>query len=334
MKTAFSKKLSPFFIAAVCVLPAAVSVGALLIGRMPVSLSDFFSIFTGEAPPFVEATVLRLRLPRVLLALLVGAGLSVSGAAYQSLFRNPLATPDTLGVASGASFGAALAMLLGLSLFGIQLTAFLFGIAAVGLTYISGRDKLRGDLGSVVLSGIMIGSLFTALTSLIKFSADTDTKLPAITYFLMGNLGSASYSTLLIGAPPIIISILILLFLRWRLNLLTLDKDEATATGANVTLIRVLTVLCSTLITASAVSMCGQVGWVGLLMPHLCRMLAGADNRRVIPLSVSFGASFLVIADTAARSLFAAELPISVLTAVIGAPVFIILLRKAGRRYS
>ena len=270
-----------------------------------------------------------MRLPRILLAMLVGAGLSASGCAFQSLFANPLATPDTLGVASGASFGAALGLLFGFSLIGVQLTAVIFGIAAVLLTALTGGGRKKQGLSGVVLAGIMMGSLFNALVSLVKFTADTETQLPAITYFLMGNLGAANWRELLFGAPPILAGIALLLLLRWRLNLLPLSEEEAKAAGVNVGLLRAAVILAATLITASSVSMCGQVGWVGLIIPHICRMKFGSNHLRLLPASVFLGAAFLVVVDTVARTATASELPISVLTAVVGAPFFIFLMQRS-----
>jgi iron complex transport system permease protein len=274
-------------------------------------------------------TVLNLRLPRILLAALTGAGLSAAGCAFQSLFANPLATPDTLGVASGASFGAALGLLLGLPILGVQLTALLMGGAAVAMTWVAGSGKSRG-LSTVVLAGIMMGSLFNALVSLVKFVADEESQLPAITHWLMGGLNTAAFETLLMGAPLILAGILILYLLRWRMNLLPLSEDEVRSSGVNISVLRGITVVCATMITASCVSMCGQVGWVGLLIPHMCRMKFGSNHLSLVPASISFGAAFLMIVDTVARSATAQEIPISILTAIIGAPFFIILMRKSG----
>jgi len=315
--------------------PIVASAAVFGIGRMNISFSQILDaalfLFTGEGdvPMNVHMTLWNVRLPRILLALLTGAGLSVSGCAFQSLFANPLATPDTLGVASGASFGAALGILLGFSLVGIQTVSFLFGAIAVFLTWISGSGRGRG-LSSVVLAGIMIGSLFSALVSLVKFTADSETQLPAITYWLMGSLEGTGYETLLYGAPPILIGIGILYLIRWRMNLLPLTEAEIRSSGVNITALRGITVICATIITASCVSMCGQVGWVGLLIPHMCRMVFGNNHLSIVPASVSFGAVFMIIVDTMARSISAAEIPVSILTAIIGAPFFIVLMRRSG----
>lgn len=315
-------------------LPAAVSFIALCVGRYPLPVTDVARAIAEKLGADVTAgaqtaqILWSMRLPRVLLALLVGAGLSASGCAFQSLFANPLATPDTLGVASGASFGAAAALLFGLGLAGVQVSALVFGLAAVALTYLSGRG--RGGTNSIVLAGIMIGSLFTALVSLVKYTADTESQLPAITYWLMGSLGGKSYDTLALGAPLILAGLIVLWLLRWRMNLLPLPEDEARASGTNIRALRTAVVLAATAMTASCVSMCGQVGWVGLLVPHICRMKYGSNHLALVPASVSVGAAFLVAVDTLARTATAAEIPISILTAILGAPFFILLMRRSG----
>lgn len=317
------------------ILPIVTALIALGIGRYFINPAEVMEAilgrFTGEyeIAEMAYKTIWNLRIPRILLALLVGAGLSTAGCAFQSLFANPLATPDTLGVASGASFGAALGILLGFDMLGMQLTSFFMGALAVILTWLGGSGKGKG-LSSVVLSGIMIGSLFNALVSLVKYVADAETQLPAITYWLMGGLNSAGYQSLKFGAPPIIVGILVLYLIRWRMNLLPLSEDEAKSSGINIYALRAVTIVCATMITASCVSMCGQVGWVGLLIPHMCRMKFGSNHLSLLPTSISFGAVFMVIVDTVARTMTASEIPVSILTAIIGAPFFIILMRKSG----
>jgi len=324
-------KLNAGWHLALLILPILTGFICLCIGRIPLSPAEVFGALSGnpQLSDMTRMTVWNLRLPRILLAALAGAGLSTAGCAFQSLFANPLATPDTLGVASGASFGAALGLLLGLPLLGVQLTALLMGGAAVALTWLAGTGKSRG-LSTVVLAGIMMGSLFNALVSLVKFVADEESQLPAITYWLMGGLNNAAFETLLMGAPPILAGILLLYLLRWRMNLLPLSEDEARSSGVSIPRLRGIVVVCATLVTASCVSMCGQVGWVGLLVPHMCRMKFGSNHLSLLPASISFGATFLILVDTVARSASAQEIPISILTAVIGAPFFIILMRKSG----
>ena len=316
-------------------LPVAAGLLALGIGRIRVAPGEIFAAileaFTGGSAvsALTKMTLWKLRLPRIILAALTGAGLSVAGCAFQSLFANPLATPDTLGVASGASFGAALGLLLGLPLLGVQAMAMVMGAVAVALTWLGSAGRNRG-MSTIVLSGIMMGSLFTALVSLVKFLADEESQLPAITYWLMGGLQNAAYETLLPGAVPIVLGILLLWLLRWRLNLLPLSEDEARASGVSVAALRAVTVVCATAVTAACVAMCGQVGWVGLLIPHICRMKFGSNHLSLLPASIGTGAAFLIAVDTLARSISAQEIPISILTAIIGAPFFIFLMRRNG----
>lgn len=318
-------------------LPFLTAVVCITLGRYGVSLQELFqaltALITGQKEA-VNATVytvlVNIRLPRVLLAVLCGAGLAVSGAAFQSLFSNPLATPDTLGVASGASFGAVLGLFLGQHILIVQLFSVLFGLFAVLLTSLISRQKGASSSTMIILAGIVVSSLFNALISFVKFMADTDEQLPSITYWLMGSLANSSYPSLLFCAPFIIAGILAVLALRWRLNLLCLTEDEARSQGVNIAALRGIISLSATAITASCVAMCGQVGWVGLLIPHICRMIFGSNTKKIIPASISLGAVFMLIIDTAARSASSMEIPISVLTAIIGAPFFILLLRRTG----
>ncbi len=318
-------------------LPLLIMVVCMGIGRIYMSpveiVSDLYRILTAgpdSVEPQVYSVLINVRLPRIILAALCGAGLAVSGAAFQSIFSNALATPDTLGVAAGASFGAALALMLKAGLIVVQLTALAVGFAAVVLTYLISRQRRGVSTVMVILSGMVIASLFEAGISIIKFVADTESQLPAITYWLMGSLSNTNYRSLALGAPFIIIGVGVIFALRWKLNVLMLSEEEAKTMGVNVKLMRIIVALAATMITASCVSMCGQVGWVGLLIPHICRMLFGSNNRQVVPASISLGASFLLIMDTVARSATAAEIPISILTAMIGAPFFILLLKKTG----
>ena len=318
-------------------LPLLTAVIALCIGRMPISAGEVFDVISSalfgsksHAPESVVKTVLQLRLPRIILAIIVGAGLSTAGCAFQSLFANPLATPDTLGVASGASFGAALGILLGFSLIGVQIMGLFMGGAAVALTWLAGSGKDRGGLSYIVLSGIMIGSLFSALVSFVKYVADEESQLPAITYWLMGGLDRANYKSLAITAPIIIAALIMFMLLRWRMNLLPLSEEEALSSGVNIRMLRGVTVIAATAITAACVSVCGQVGWVGLLIPHICRMMFGNNHLALIPSSISLGAVFMIIVDTMARSISPSEIPVSILTAIVGAPFFVALMRRSG----
>lgn len=315
------------------VLPIVCFIICLCLGRMFIAPREVFNSIlaelglNGPVSGQVKAVVWSMRIPRLILAATVGIGLSVSGCTYQSLFANPLATPDTLGVASGASFGAALAILIGMNMIGTQLMALGFGLLAVILTGISVRG-VNSSRSTPILAGIMISSLFSSLISLIKFTADTESKLPAITFWLMGSMESASYESLLFGIPPILIGTVILLLLRWRLNALLLTKEEAISSGVNIRVLRITAEICATVITASCVSMCGQVGWVGLLVPHILRMKFGSNNEVLLPASIGVGATFMMAVDTLCRTVSPKEIPISILTAIVGAPFFIYLLRK------
>ena len=293
----------------------------------------FFPKAGQEVSGTVENVVLNVRLPRIGLALLAGAGLSSAGGAFQALFANPLATPDTLGVATGASFGAVLAILFGWPSMAIQTSALAAGLLAVALVYMVSRPKKGGGRASVVmivLAGMVVGSLFSALVSLVKYAADPQDVLPTITFWLMGSLSSTTKETLVLGAPFILAGMALLFLFRWKLNAMTLSEEEAISLGISVKKIRAVVVLAAAMITASVVSMCGLIGWVGLLIPHICRMLFGSNNQRVIPASMGLGAIFMLVIDTAARCMLSAEIPVSILTAIIGAPFFIILLRRTG----
>ena len=280
--------------------------------------------------PEEASVVIQIRLPRILSAALIGAALSAAGASYQAMFRNPMVSPDLLGASTGACFGAALAILLGASYAVITAGSFLFGLAAVGLTYLVGRlSRMRSNL-AMVLAGVMVGSLFSAGTSFIKLVADTNEQLPAITYWLMGSLSAAGFGALKLGAPAIAVSCGVLLLLRWKLNLLPLPGEEARTFGTNIPRLRAVCIVCCAAMTASCVAMCGQVGWVGLLVPHVCRLLFGNSHARLLPACISCGACFLMIVDTLARTISAAEIPVSILTAMLGAPIFITIVRRKG----
>lgn len=317
------------------ILPFLAALICLGIGRYSMSVSEtvttLFSRFTNAKVDNTAYTVIfNVRLPRIILAAVVGAGLSCAGAAFQGLFSNPLATPDTLGVASGASFGAVLAMLIGGNMIGIQGMALIFGLISCLITFLIGRSRIRGSIVMIVLAGLVVSSVFEALVSLMKYVADPQDELPVITYWLMGSMSRANYKNLVMGIPFIVIGIIIIFALRWRLNILSFNEDEARSLGVNVKILRAAFILASSMITASCVSMCGQVGWVGLLVPHISRMMRGNNNCKVIPVSISLGAFFMIVMDTFARSATASEIPISILTAIIGAPVFIVLLKKTG----
>ena len=278
------------------------------------------------------AVVLNVRLPRILAAALIGAALSVAGVSYQGMFRNPMVSPDLLGASTGAGFGAALALFLSFSYFGVTLSAFCFGLAAVLLAYLISRKSRMDSTLSMVLAGMMISSLFTAGTSLIKLVADTENQLPAITYWLMGSLTSVRGRDVRFAFFPILLGLIPLLLLRWRINLLTLSEAEARSMGVDTRRLRLIVIVCATLMTAASVAISGMIGWVGLVIPHFCRILFGYDYRRLLPSCALLGASFLILVDTIARTVTTAEIPLGILTSFVGAPVFLYLVLSGGDR--
>ena len=315
-----------------------VIVTSLAIGRYSIPLSETARIILSyilpiqQTPEEIEsAVVLTLRLPRTIAAALVGAAMALSGATYQSIFKNPMCSPDLLGVTSGACVGAAIAILMNFSSAGIQLFAFIFGIATVALTVAIPR-LMRNDTTTVlILSGIVIGSLMSSVMNIIKFVADPDTKLAEITYWTMGSFATVSLSDMIPILPTILIPVIIILLMRYRLNVLSLGDNEARSLGVNLRTTRGVFILCSTLITASCVCLCGSIGWVGLVIPHCARLIIGADNRRMLPVAMVFGAIFMLIIDILCRTVTGAELKIGILTGIIGAPFFIFILVKQSR---
>lgn len=323
-----TSKLNILVTIALVLLPILISIVCLGMGRLSIPISDIIKYFKGEEiPAQFRLTLANIRIPRIMSTIVVGASLPLAGLIFQSYFSNPLATPDTLGVASGSCFGAALGILMGFNIFGIELAAFAFGILTVVLTGVTGmkRDESKQ---TIILAGIIVGSLFQSLISLVKFVADTDTQLPSITFFLMGSFQSVGKETLYVSIPIVTICILVIFLLRWRINLLTIDNDIVKTMGVNITLLRMIVIAAATIITAVSIAMAGQVGWVGLIIPHFCRMLVGENHTRLVPFTISLGICFMVIIDTISRSMFAAEIPISVLTSMIGAPFFIYMLRS------
>ncbi len=281
----------------------------------------------------VEAVVLQVRGPRVVAALAVGAGLAGAGAAYQNLFKNPLVSPDILGVSAGCALGAGLAILFGLSIVMIQGLAFAGGIAAVALvlavgTWVRGRDPIL----TLILTGVVVGSLFGAGIALVKYLADPYNQLPAITFWLLGSFAGALPKDLAAALPVMLAGIVPLVLLRWRIDLLALSEDEARSLGLDVARLRLAVIGCATLVTASAVSIAGVIGWVGLVIPHAARLLVGAGFARVLPLSLVLGAAFMLAVDTLCRTVSATEIPPGVATAFVGTPVFVVLLAATFRR--
>ena len=315
-----------------CIATLFLALIALCLGQYTIALQDVIKVLTLQEVDLVnaETVIFNIRIPRILVSLIVGSGLATAGASFQALFSNPLATPDTLGCANGASFGAALGILLGLNALGIQISALIFGILAVVLVFAFTRYRHANQIMMIILGGMVVSSLFSALVSLIKYVADPNDVLPVITFWLMGSFSNSTVRSLYTGVPMIILGMMILYLMRYRMNALSLKEEEAASLGINVRQNRMIVIIASSLITASVVSMCGVVGWVGLLIPHISRMLFGNNHTKVIPGCIVFGALFMLVIDTIARCMYQAEIPVSILTAIIGAPVFLLLLRKTG----
>lgn len=312
---------------------------SICLGRYDISPLEagqiVIGLLTGNVDGYdaIKVNVVRsVRLPRILMAILVGGALAAAGCAYQSIFGNPLVSPDILGVSSGAGFGAALGILISGTALVIQGFALGFGLLAVALVVMMGRVQKRTQLYMLVLAGVIVTALFNAFTSLVKYVADPYEQLPTITTWLMGSMANASYQDLAVEAVVTIPCIVILLALRWKLNLLSLDEEEARSLGVNVGTLRMVTIVVATLLTATSVSMCGIIGWVGLVMPHVGRMLVGNDHRVLMPAAVLLGASYLLLIDDISRSVQGVEIPISILTAIIGAPFFAWLLRRSSKK--
>lgn len=315
-------------------LPLILFFTSFLLGRYPISPIDVINtilcpIFPQlEVSPTITTIVFEIRLPRILAAIVVGAALAMAGAAFQSIFKNPIVSPDLLGVSNGAGFGAALAILISGAGVVTQMFAFAFGIISVSVTYLISRAYKAGGILILVLSGVAISAFFSALISTIKFIADPDDKLPEIVYWLMGSLASITIDQLIMIIIPIIVGTIILLTLRWHMNLLAMGDEEAKSLGLNPTRLRLLIIAGCTLLTSAAVSVSGIIGWMGLIIPHMARMIVGPDNKILIPASLSFGASFLLLIDNISRAIISIEIPIGILTAIIGVPIFLYLLKR------
>ena len=328
---------------------AALLVGAIALsftlGRYPVPLKELGGIllhrlaalFGAETEVFwtsqMEAAVFNIRLPRVVLSVLVGASLAAAGASYQGVFQNPMASPDILGASAGAGFGAALAILWDFSNFSITLSAFAMSLISVALVFFVSRHAKGDRVLGLVLAGIMISSLFQSGTSFIKLVADPNNKLPQITYWLMGSLSGAQWKNVQLAIVPMLLGFLPLLALRWRINVITMGDDEARAMGVNAHRVRLGVIVCSTLITAAAVSVSGMIGWVGLVIPHMMRRIVGSDYRYLMPASILGGGLFLMLVDDVSRNAFSSGMPIGILTAFIGAPFFLWLMTGRGESY-
>jgi ABC-type Fe3+-siderophore transport system, permease component len=299
---------------------------SISVGRFSISLQNIFLFFLGRLKGVEQSVILDVRLPRVIGALLIGATLSQTGAIYQGIFNNPLVSSYILGVSSGAGFGAALGILISSNMAVVEALAFAFGILAVLLTLSASR--IKNDSITLVLAGFVIGSLFQSFTSFLKYVADPFSKLPQIVFWLMGSLAQISLKDIYIFAPILLLFLIVVSFFGWKLNILSLGDEEAMSLGENPKALKRTLIVVTTLQTAIVVSLGGVIGWVGLVVPHLVRFVIGYDNRYVLPLSALFGGAFLLLIDTISRTVFPSEIPIGILTAIVGAPFFIVLIRK------
>ncbi len=326
---------SPSLALALVLTLVALVLAALMIGPFPIAPLRIFAVLAGGGEAQEQIVIWNVRLPRVGAALLVGAALAAAGAAYQTLFRNPLVSPDILGVSAGAGLGAVLGIFLSLPVALIQLSAFAGGLAAVALVWlVAGAVRHADPILVLVLTGVVVGALAGAATSLLKVLADPYDQLPAITFWLLGSLAAITSADVWPALPAVAIGLVPLLLLRWRINVLALGDEEARAMGIEAGKLRLWVVAAATLVTASVTAIAGVVGWVGLVIPHVARMLVGPSFGRLLPVSIAIGAGYLLIVDTLARSIARSEVPLGILTAVIGAPFFIWLLARGRRAWS
>ena len=310
------------------------------IGRYPIGPIELVKILISmviEIPQTwsdqAETVVFNIRLPRVILSFIIGSSLALSGLLLQQVFNNPMASQDVLGSSSASAFGASLALLTGAGYFAVSISAFLFGILSLLLIIgISSKIKKQDTL-TLILSGIMVSSLFSSATSFIKLVADTEDTLPAITYFLMGSLSSFRSSDLILVFTVAIAASLPILLISWRINLLSLSEEEAKSMGVNTAMLRLASIGAATLLTAASVACSGQIGWVGLVIPHFSRMIVGSNTRESLPAAMLLGASFLTVVDTIARSISTSEIPLGILTSFVGAPFFLYLIIREAKKH-
>lgn len=304
----------------------------LFIGKYSLNLKDYIAAFSGENS-IASIVIFELRFPRVAAAILIGAALSSAGASYQAMFVNPLVSPGLLGVLSGAGFGAALAMALKLPFVIVQISAFIFGLVAVFIAISVSFIAKGGNLVMLILGGVISGAVFSSLISIVKYLADPLETLPSITYFLMGSLSYAKLNTILALSLPMIVCIIYLIATSKHLNALSLGEDEAKALGINTTLLKATIILAATIASSLSVVMAGIIGWIGLVVPHICRFIYGADNRYVVVSSAILGGLFLLVCDTFSRQIYSYEIPLSVVTSIFGIPIFIVVLFKVRAKF-
>ena len=307
---------------------------SLSLGRYMVSIGDIFKAFTGgKVSPAVTQVIFTVRLPRIIAGMMIGSALSLAGAAYQGMFKNPLVSPDILGASAGSGFGAAVAILFSFGVFGVKVSSFLTGLAAVLITwFISDRfGKSDDNIFILILGGIIVSSLFQSLISLVKYSADPTDKLPEITFWLMGSLSKANMKDVSIMIIPFVVCVLILMISAGKLNILSMGEDEAKSLGINTKRLEFVIIITATVLTAFSVSLCGMIGWVGLVIPHLCRMFVGPDFKVLMPAALFTGAAYLVLIDDVCRCLFQVEIPLGIVTSLAGLPFFLYLLGKKNK---
>lgn len=313
---------------------------SVTLGRYSLSSGELIEIFWRKMFHFprtwtdaTEIALFNIRIPRIVAAIMVGGGLAAAGAVFQGLFKNPMVSPDLLGASTGAGFGACAAISLSFSTFGIQISAFICGIIAVMLAYGISKVVSRGSnmMFTLILTGMVISTMFSSFISMLKFVADPNNKLPAITFWLMGGLTGVKLEEVIALIIPIVIAIVPILLSRYQLNIISFGDQEAKTLGVNVRFVRMLMIFCSTLLTAGTVAIAGMVSWVGLIIPHIARLLVGPNYKHLLPLSILIGGIFMMIVDDLARGLFSTEIPLGILTSIIGGPFFIYLLFK-GRR--
>ena len=332
-----AKKVLPYPILLILLTLALIALFlvSLALGRYRLEIGQIVNILFSRVldieptwDAIAEVVIFQIRLPRIVAAMLIGAALATAGATYQGMFRNPMVSPDFLGVTSGASIGAALAIILERSFTTIQIFAFVFGITAVLITTSIPKLLRNSSITILILSGIVVSGLFRSVMSIMRYLADPDTALPSIVFWQMGSLSKVSGGEIMYVSVPMIVCLAVLIRLAWWVNIMSLGEIQSNLVGVNYKLYRRIGIAASTLLAVLSVSIAGEVGWVGLAVPHLSRLLVGVDNKRIMPVCILAGAIFLLLVDTLARNLSTAEIPLSVLTGFIGAPFFIALIYK------
>ena len=326
MQTDYKKNLKRMIIiiSALSVLLIILFLVSLCVGRYAIPVKDVFGLIFGQdIPDMSERVIVYLRLPRTLCAILVGVALSVSGSVYQSAFNNKLVSPDLLGVSSGASVGACFAILLGMSAIFVSLFSFIAGFIAVALTVLIAKALKNKSNAILLLSGIAVGGLMSSCVGLMKYLADNEMKLAEMTFWLLGDMSKTTIKDFYILLPIVVVFSTLTLVFSWRINIVSLGAKEAKSLGVNYNLMMILLIVSATALTAGAVAVSGTIGWIGLVVPNIVRLIVGSDNKKVIPVSILVGACFMIIVDMLARSLAPNEIPLSVITGIIGTPLFI-----------